>query len=682
MVGFRQRAGQERAPQGGAVEEVLPQRSRGEAWNRGSSGESGRGPEARDEYRPKARSADPVTDEPQDEQTRPAPSPRSSEAFWSQIESSRQAAPPEAAPRYNDVPRRDETRRDEPRYGEQGRDDRRYAKQGRDEQGRDEPRYDDPRREEQRYGEQGREEQRYDEPRRDESRHDGLGRKEERYNEVGRDQSRYDEQQPDASQPDPRYDQRPVPQSKEQREQQERARDASDALWLRDLARPATPQSLFKPQQPNRDPRPQQLPQGYYGPRDPNSQARPNQAYQQSMPGRDDRPPNPEPTGQPGQSGQPNQSGQSGKKQRLAWIDTARGLAIILVVFIHATQWVQEAPIRIGLWDDINEVVSTLRMPLFFMCAGILATKWLYASWADLIAKKVFFLGWVFAIWQVVGSLEAVVAAQITGDQLTPVRMVVSLALSPVRPRFELWFIWALAIFFVITRLTSRFPLAPQLAVGALMASVAFSDLIPEVNLGWNGFLKYYLFFVIGSYYRPLLLTLANRLTKPLALAATGGWLAIATLTYVTGLIYLPGVGLVVRLFGLVAGIGVALLLQNIKLFSYLGSRTLPIFLAHTPLLVLMVFVLDQVATSAGVQAIKWFLPILLTVPAIYLALVLNRAVLKTPARVVYEPPAQATDLVRNTIAQQPGGAEKMHPSEVPGLHERPFERQLERVLA
>ncbi len=35
----------------------------------------------------------------------------------------------------------------------------------------------------------------------------------------------------------------------------------------------------------------------------------------------------------------------------------------------------------------------------------------------------------------------------------------------------------------MITRLTSRFPLAPQLAVGALMASVAFSDLIPEVNL-------------------------------------------------------------------------------------------------------------------------------------------------------------------------------------------------------
>jgi uncharacterized membrane protein YcfT len=583
-AGFRQDAWSEREPNGVAaqpVEEALPQRSRGGVWNRGSS-EGGRGPAPERPERPG-----------REEQ----PSPRSSEAFWSQIESSRQAPPQDRAP-HPDVP----------------------------------PRPDVPR---------------SDVPQRDEGR----------------------------------FDQRPVLQSREQREQREqldRARDASDAMWLKDLARPETPRSLFKPQQPPRDPQPQ----GYYGPRDPNQayqqehqqqyqQQQYQQQYQPSMPPGGERPPN-----------HPEQAGQPGKKQRLAWIDTARGLAIILVVFIHATQWVQEAPIRIGVWDDINEVVSTLRMPLFFMCAGILATKWLYASWADLIAKKVFFLGWVFVIWQVVGSFEALVAARITGDQLTPMRMLVSLALSPARPRFELWFIWALAIFFVVTRLTSRFPLAPQLAVGALMASVAFSNLIPEVNLGWNGFLKYYLFFVIGSYYRPLLLTLANRLTKPLALAATGGWLAIATGTYVTGLIYLPGVGLVVRLFGLVAGIGVALLLQNIKLFSYLGSRTLPIFLAHTPLLVLMVFVLDQVATSGAVQAIKWFLPILLTVPAIYLALVLNRVALKTPARVFYEPPAQATELVRNTIANQRGGAEKMNPSLVPGLHERPFDRQLERALA
>jgi uncharacterized membrane protein YcfT len=576
------------------------------------------------------------------------PSPRSSEAFWSQIESSRQTPPHRA-------PRPQAARSDEERYNE--------------------PRSDEPRSDEQRYDEPRSDEQRYDEPRSDEPLSDGQRYDEQRYDEQRshgpqREESRYDATRPDEAGPD----QRSLPQSREQREQEGRARDASDAMWLKDLARPETPASLFKPQQLPRDPRPQQIPQGYYGPRGANpGQQQPDRAYQE--PYQQQYPPAERPAN-------PEQAGQPGQKQRLAWIDTARGLAIILVVFIHATQWVQEAPIRIGVWDDINEVVSTLRMPLFFMCAGILATKWLYASWADLIAKKVFFLGWVFVLWQVVGSFEALVAAQITGDQLTPMRMVLSLALSPARPRFELWFIWALALFFVITRLTSRFPLAPQLAVGALMASVAFSNLIPEVNLGWNGFLKYYLFFVIGSYYRPLLLTLANWMTRPLALAATGGWLLIATLTYVTDLIYLPGVGLLVRLFGLVAGIGVALLLQNIKLFSYLGSRTLPIFLAHTPLLVLMVFVLDQVATTGAVQSIKWFLPVLLTVPAIYLALALNQVALKTPARVLYEPPEQATDVVRSAIAQQPGGAAKMPPSLVPGLHERPFERQLERVLA
>ncbi|GAB3253549.1 acyltransferase family protein [Kineosporia babensis] len=373
--------------------------------------------------------------------------------------------------------------------------------------------------------------------------------------------------------------------------------------------------------------------------------------------------------------------GEQGSKPRLAWIDTARGLAIVLVVFIHATQWIQESAISIGVWDDVNEVVSTLRMPLFFMCAGILATKWLYAAWADLFAKKVFFLAWVYLLWQLVGTGQALVAAQITGDQLSPFRMLVSLAMTPARPRFELWFIWALAIFFVVARLCSRFPLAPQLAVGALLGAFAFSSLVPEVNLGWNGVPKYYLFFLIGIYYRPVLLALSNRLTKPLALAAVAGWLAIATLTYLTGVIYLPGVGVVVRIIGLVAGIGVALLLQNVKLLGYLGSRTLPIYLAHTPLLVVMVFVLDQVAETGAVQGIKWFLPILLTLPAVALALLIHDLVMKTPAKVFYEPPAKATQLAHDTVARHPAGRDKMPKSMVPGLHERPFDRQLERIL-
>jgi uncharacterized membrane protein YcfT len=342
---------------------------------------------------------------------------------------------------------------------------------------------------------------------------------------------------------------------------------------------------------------------------------------------------------------------------RVAWIDAARGLAILLVVVIHATQWIELTPIRIPGWDGVNEVLSTLRMPLFFMCAGILATKWLSASWADLVSRKVFFLFWVYLLWQPIGSLAAVVAARITGDQLTPLRMVVSLAMTPARPRFELWFIWALALFFIAARLCARLPLTPQLAIAACFTVFWFSNLIPAGNLGWNGVPKYYLFFLIGIHYRSVLLDFAARLSRTTSLLVLLGWVALATGAYRSGALYFPGIGLAVRLIGLAAGIALAVTLQDVPFLRYLGSRTLQIYLAHTPLIIVFVWLIDlgirRDPSAAWIADVKWELPIVLAVPAVGVALLLHELLAPTRAYVFYEPPRSASSTVWGLVRAQ-----------------------------
>ncbi|MCD5353562.1 acyltransferase [Kineosporia mesophila] len=348
-------------------------------------------------------------------------------------------------------------------------------------------------------------------------------------------------------------------------------------------------------------------------------------------------------------------------------------------MFLHAAGWVQQSASTMPLLNDLNQIVSTVWTPLFFMSAGLLATRWLYASWSELLSQKVLSLVWVYLLWQVVSTAQSVVASTFTGASLGPASLLTSLALSPARPAFELWFVWALAIFFVVARLCSRFPLAPQLAVGALMGALTFSDLIPAINLGWSGTPSYYLFFLIGCYYRQLLQMLADRFTPKIALGAVGGWLLISTLVHVTGLDTLPVVGVIVRLLGLVAGVGAAVLLQNVQLLSYLGARTIPIYLAHTPVIVLLVAVLHPIVGS--VPALSWILPFALTVPAIWLALKLYDTVMRTPLRFIYEPPENLTDLIRSTVGQRRGGAERLPPALVPGLVRQPFDRQIESVL-
>ncbi|GAB3253536.1 acyltransferase family protein [Kineosporia babensis] len=352
---------------------------------------------------------------------------------------------------------------------------------------------------------------------------------------------------------------------------------------------------------------------------------------------------------------------------RVVWIDTVRGLTIALVVLLHATEWVQETGVRISAWDPVNELAETLRMPMFFLCSGILAAKWLHGPWRELFGRRVLVLGWVYLLWQVIGSGQALVAAQITGDQLTPLRMLASLLASPLRPRFELWFIWALAVIFVLARLGSGRSPGRQIGLGLVVAALAFSSLVPAgLNEGWAGVPRYYVFFLIGCYHRPLLLALGAGMTRIRAWAAVAAWLLTTGLALQFGVLGWPGVGLAARLVAVLAGVALGLLLQPLKVFGHLGSRTLAIYLAHTPLVVLMVFLFDQAGGTGADHTVLLSIPLVFSVLAVALSLALHWLALRGGLRVLYGPPRALMERIsgpRRTGA----GPVRPAPDAVPG---------------
>jgi uncharacterized membrane protein YcfT len=368
------------------------------------------------------------------------------------------------------------------------------------------------------------------------------------------------------------------------------------------------------------------------------------------------------------------------KSGRVVWIDTARGLAIVLVVLIHAVDWIEETSIRIPGWVDVNEVLSTLRMPLFFACAGILAGKWVMAGWADLLSRKVTFLVWVYLLWQPVGSLVALVAARFTGDELTLVRMIGSLALTPFRPRFELWFLWALALFFVLARASARIPRGPQLLVAAAGSALWFSALIPETNLGWDGAVKYYVFFLLGCYYKPLLQSFAEHLSSEASLVLIGGWFLLSASAYTSGVDGIIGVGLLVRVIGVMAGIALAVRLQSVNVLSYLGSRTLPIYLAHTPLIICFTWLLSLVLGDGLPSSVVLALPVIFTLVAVVLSLLVHGILKGNPiGGLFYAPPPVAIGLVQRIFS---GRNQPVPPAVIDLRDEHPAELALGAPLA
>lgn len=322
---------------------------------------------------------------------------------------------------------------------------------------------------------------------------------------------------------------------------------------------------------------------------------------------------------------------------RIGWIDTGRGVAILLVALYHSASWLLGAGFDIPYWREINDALSSMRMPLFFALAGIFAPKWLARPWGQLWNSKLRLYVWVFLIWEVIGSVVFLLGMSLRG-QGTGIRdSLLALAVSPVAPRFELWFIWALALFFVVAKIARRLDYRVQLVMTGLVSVVALSGW-ETANVGWSGSARYLFFFLAGLYLRPVILRL-GRIPAPFAVGIVLVWAVLSTVVAVYDLRAVPGLYFLNCTVGVVAGIGISRALAGLPRLAFIGRTTLPIYLAHTPLIILLSFVLSTPLLFPAVASVAGGVPPVLAAVAVTLALWLNRAVAPTPLRYLYAPP-------------------------------------------
>lgn len=325
-------------------------------------------------------------------------------------------------------------------------------------------------------------------------------------------------------------------------------------------------------------------------------------------------------------------------KARVPWIDTGRGIAIVLVALFHATNWLFDAGFDLQVWKDVNETLSSLRMPLFFTLSGVFAPKWVHAAWRALWRSKLSLFLWVFLLWETIGSAVFLLGLQMKDVGFSIPRTVLALAISPVQPRFELWFIWALALFFVVAKLTARVPRAVQLGVSAAVAMVALAGVF-DVNVGWNGFAKYYFFFLAGIYLKPVVIRFGEVSRWWLLALVLAGWAAISAALVLLDLRGIVGLYFLNCVAGVFGGVVLSRLLQRVTLLRHLGRNTLPIYLTHTPLILLICPVLALPAVFDVVRPAELALPALLAATVIALSLGIHRWVGGSPLRLLYEPP-------------------------------------------
>ncbi|XGU20578.1 acyltransferase family protein [Rhodococcus sp. 3Y1] len=135
---------------------------------------------------------------------------------------------------------------------------------------------------------------------------------------------------------------------------------------------------------------------------------------------------------------------------RVDWVDLAKGISIALVVLLHSTNFLVTRGLAAGIWNDINAVAEPIRMPLFFLTAGLFAHKVTSLPWATVIRRRVLPLAYLYLMWTVLRFVffSAFPATAGTDETSSPLNLITALVV----PTSGLWFLYALAVYTVLTK--------------------------------------------------------------------------------------------------------------------------------------------------------------------------------------------------------------------------------------
>ncbi|MEV8376029.1 acyltransferase [Kribbella sp. NPDC056861] len=322
------------------------------------------------------------------------------------------------------------------------------------------------------------------------------------------------------------------------------------------------------------------------------------------------------------------------ERGRIAWADVAKGICILLVVLWHVLMkhylqidWHIGGRAR-GLWGTLGEQLLPLRMPLFFAVSGFFAVRAVQRPWPVLLRTKVAKFYYLYALWLVVHTVVLSFVPDFGTERAnSPLKFLAQLTITP----SNLWYLAALALYFVIAKAADRVPTAIVLGLAFLLSATASAGLL-DVPGNRAGVYQNLVFFLVGLHGKRLIEDLAARASWRRLLLMGIPYAVLLAVIHVFDAKTWFGLWPVVSGVAIVLGVTAAGLVTRWHRLSdalaSVGRRTLPIYVLHMPLLALTHAVLIGPLSSASPTA-QWIVaiaePVVLTAFVVTLCLLLYR---------------------------------------------------------
>jgi len=272
-------------------------------------------------------------------------------------------------------------------------------------------------------------------------------------------------------------------------------------------------------------------------------------------------------------------------ENRDVWIDYAKAIGIILVVYGHVARGLYNGGIDFPepLFLLLDSIVYSFHMPLFFFLSGLFFYKsFVKKSASGLILSKVDTVFYPYLIWSLLqGGVEIILSNYTNGN--VSLSEVLSLLWSP---RAQFWFLYALFSIFtllsVIYSLVSR-----RFTIPIFICSIAlylYPMLLPEGFI--FGFISsnsvFFLLGIIFSMYVNIQrLSSWGYLLSLFATCVIGQWLFHGYLSFLYS--NRGGESLLLAIISIVFVVSLSLFIakNNYRTLAYIGSSSMAIYLMH-----------------------------------------------------------------------------------------------------
>ena len=327
-------------------------------------------------------------------------------------------------------------------------------------------------------------------------------------------------------------------------------------------------------------------------------------------------------------------------RTRLAWADAAKGFCILLVVLHHTVGKHYAVALdadQLGLydaWDWVDDTLKPLRMPLFFLLSGIFASSSIDRPWRAVFRKRVGSPYYLYVVWLLI---QWPFFAYFTGIGMNRTHGFAELQTDLLFASTGVWYLWALAVYFLVAKLLA--PLDPRIVLAAAAVLSAFTSELPLEYTNRFSIVQHFVFFALGAYYPQLVNAVQSWRRRGLLPLLGVGYVGALVTLQLTDL-RMCVITLLVSPLAIAFGVRLSMIAARTpyvgSAMASIGRRTLPIYVLHV---IVLTAVFELVPSLDLPTPLLVAYPLVVTFAITGVCLGIHAAAMRTPLKVLFELP-------------------------------------------